>query len=242
MRIEAMPCGNPYETLLCCYSNGSATLTCCYGNLYATLPCSYGNPYATLPCYCYSNGLMILQPCRVVMVTLTQPCRAAMVTLMQPCRIAMVTLKANSPCSYGNAYATLPWCYMVTFIQPCPVAMHGNSCATPSCCYGNPYNPALGYPPCYYISHWSTPPCDSCYKKTMSTVQGWEWVRTLYQSEDPNPTQPTRGRKKKRNRRRQKVRADYARDTEISVRGLMRCIIDWSFRCLTEKVLSPKCL
>ena len=30
-----------------------------------------------------------------------------------------------------------------------------------------------------------------------STVQGRERVRTLYQSKDPNPTQPTHGRNKK---------------------------------------------
>ena len=30
-----------------------------------------------------------------------------------------------------------------------------------------------------------------------SAVQGRERVRTLYQSKDPNPTQPTHGRKKK---------------------------------------------
>ena len=30
-----------------------------------------------------------------------------------------------------------------------------------------------------------------------SAVQGWERVRTFYQSKDPNPTQPTHGRKKK---------------------------------------------
>ena len=30
-----------------------------------------------------------------------------------------------------------------------------------------------------------------------SAVQGWERVWTLYQSKDPNPTQPTHGRKKK---------------------------------------------
>ena len=34
--------------------------------------------------------------------------------------------------------------------------------------------------------------------KIESVVQGRERVRTLYQSEDPNPTQPTHGRKKKR--------------------------------------------
>ena len=31
-----------------------------------------------------------------------------------------------------------------------------------------------------------------------SAVQGRERVRTLYQSKDPNPTQPTHGRKKKK--------------------------------------------
>ena len=35
--------------------------------------------------------------------------------------------------------------------------------------------------------------------KIESAVQGRERVRTLYQSEDPDPTQPTRDRKKKRN-------------------------------------------
>ena len=35
--------------------------------------------------------------------------------------------------------------------------------------------------------------------KNESEVQGWERVRTLYQSEDRNPTQPTRGRKKREN-------------------------------------------
>ena len=35
--------------------------------------------------------------------------------------------------------------------------------------------------------------------KNESEVQGWERVRTLYQSKDPNPTQPKRGRTKKRN-------------------------------------------
>ena len=30
-----------------------------------------------------------------------------------------------------------------------------------------------------------------------SAVQGRERVRTLYQSKDPNPTQPTHGRKKR---------------------------------------------
>ena len=34
--------------------------------------------------------------------------------------------------------------------------------------------------------------------KIESAVQGRERVRTLHQSKDPNPTQPTRGRKKKR--------------------------------------------
>ena len=37
-----------------------------------------------------------------------------------------------------------------------------------------------------------------------SAVQGRERVRTLYQSKDPNPTQPTHGRKKKINSWRQK--------------------------------------
>ena len=34
--------------------------------------------------------------------------------------------------------------------------------------------------------------------KKESAVQGRERVRTPYQSEDPNPTQPTSGRKKQR--------------------------------------------
>ena len=34
--------------------------------------------------------------------------------------------------------------------------------------------------------------------KIESAVQGWERVRTLYQSEDNNPTQPPHGRNKKR--------------------------------------------
>ena len=46
--------------------------------------------------------------------------------------------------------------------------------------------------------------------KIESAVQGQERVRILYQSKDPNRTQPTNGRKKKRIRRRQKERADYA--------------------------------
>ena len=37
-----------------------------------------------------------------------------------------------------------------------------------------------------------------------SAVQGQERVRTLYQSKDPNHTQPTHGRKKKKNSRSQK--------------------------------------
>ena len=34
--------------------------------------------------------------------------------------------------------------------------------------------------------------------KNESTVQGWERVRTLYQSEDPYPKQPIHGMKKKK--------------------------------------------
>ena len=34
--------------------------------------------------------------------------------------------------------------------------------------------------------------------KNESTVQGWERVRTLYQSEDPDPKQPIHGMKKKK--------------------------------------------
>ena len=40
--------------------------------------------------------------------------------------------------------------------------------------------------------------------KNESAVSGWERVRTLYQSEAPNLTQPTRGRKKVKNSTRQK--------------------------------------
>ena len=38
--------------------------------------------------------------------------------------------------------------------------------------------------------------------KNEEVVQGWERVRTQYQSENPNPSQPTRGRKEKTNGRR----------------------------------------
>ena len=44
--------------------------------------------------------------------------------------------------------------------------------------------------------------------KNGSAVQGCETVRTLYQSEDPNPTQPTQEGRKRENSRRHKERAD----------------------------------
>ena len=44
--------------------------------------------------------------------------------------------------------------------------------------------------------------------KIESAVKGRERVRTLYQSEDPNSTQITHGRKKIENSRRQNERAD----------------------------------
>ena len=47
--------------------------------------------------------------------------------------------------------------------------------------------------------------------KNESAVQYWERVRVLFQSEDPNPTQPTHGRKKKKNSRRLNETADWAK-------------------------------
>ena len=40
-------------------------------------------------------------------------------------------------------------------------------------------------------------------------MQGWESVKTLYQSENPNPTQPTNGIKKK-NTKDKREKADQA--------------------------------
>ena len=40
-----------------------------------------------------------------------------------------------------------------------------------------------------------------------SAVQGRERVRTLYQSKDPNPTEPTHGRKKKIKQQKRKSRS-----------------------------------
>ena len=51
--------------------------------------------------------------------------------------------------------------------------------------------------------------------KFESAVQGQERVRTLYQSEDLNSTQPTHGIKKTENCWRQKERADYGQQESI---------------------------
>lgn len=44
--------------------------------------------------------------------------------------------------------------------------------------------------------------------KNESAVHVWERVRTIYESEDANPTQPKHGRKNLGNSRRQKERSD----------------------------------
>ena len=50
---------------------------------------------------------------------------------------------------------------------------------------------------------------------TESAVQGRERVRTLYQYEDPNPTQPTHGRKKRQNSTRQKRKSRSCQQKSI---------------------------
>ena len=50
-----------------------------------------------------------------------------------------------------------------------------------------------------------------------SAVEGWERVRTHYQFEDPSPTQPTHGRKKRENSESRNERADQANKKALAL-------------------------